>query len=226
MAPITETREREMPLPRVFVIGDSISIHYGPHLERMLAGRFAYARKSDAGEALLDLDRPQGANGGDSSMVLEYVQALATAGALRVEYLLLNCGLHDLRTDPRTGAKQVPLHAYRANLRRIVPLAKLLADRLLWVRTTPVHDAQHNDREIAFHRHATDVDAYNACADEVMLADGVASIDLFGFTRALGGRELFVDHVHFAEPVRALQAAFIAGHLFALEASAAARTTS
>src|SRR5512140_2409452 len=98
----------------------------------MLAGRFCYDRKSDAGEALLDLDRPQGANAGDSSMVLEYVQALASACTFHVDYLLLNCGLHDLRTDPRTGAKQVPLDAYRANLEQILPHGETIASHVLW----------------------------------------------------------------------------------------------
>ena len=104
--------ERAVSLPSVFVIGDSISIHYGPYLERMLTGRFVYDRKTDAGEALLDLDQPRGANAGDSSMVLEYVRALARVG-FGTDYLLLNCGLHDLRTNPITSAKQVPLAEYR-----------------------------------------------------------------------------------------------------------------
>ena len=53
----------------VFVVGDSISIQYGPFLEQMLSGRIAYARKGseDAtmAEALRNLDIPVGANGGD-----------------------------------------------------------------------------------------------------------------------------------------------------------------
>ena len=208
-----------MPLPSVFVIGDSISIHYGPYLAAALAGRFAYDRKSDAGEALLNLDRPHGANAGDSSLVLEYLTALAAGADFRPDYLLLNCGLHDLRTDPDTGDKQVDLTTYRANLRRIIPLARTLAGQLIWVRTTPVFDAQHNARSAAFHRFAADVDAYNAAADTEMLAADVPCIDLFSFTRCLGGPELVADHVHFVEPVRAQQAAFIAGYLHALAAS-------
>ncbi|HET8985854.1 MAG TPA: hypothetical protein VFN03_08860, partial [Trueperaceae bacterium] len=34
-------------LPRLFVVGDSISLHYGPYLERLVAGRYAYGRKED-----------------------------------------------------------------------------------------------------------------------------------------------------------------------------------
>lgn len=46
-----------------------------------------------------------------------------------------------------------------------------------------------------------------------MMTDGVPAIDLFAFTRALGGNEIFCDHVHFTETVRQLQAAYIAGYL-------------
>ena len=42
---------------RVFVLGDSISIHYGPHLKIALAERgWGYHRKSGVDEALADLD--------------------------------------------------------------------------------------------------------------------------------------------------------------------------
>jgi hypothetical protein len=55
---------------------------------------------------------------------------------------------------------------------------------------------------------------YNAVADRLCQEAGVYTIDLYGFTRGLGG-DLFCDHVHFAERVREMQAAFIAGHLLA-----------
>jgi hypothetical protein len=43
---------------------------------------------------------------------------------------------------------------------------------------------------------------------------GVPIVDLAGFTLSLGDpEEIFVDHVHYKEPVRALQAAFLAGWL-------------
>ena len=57
----------------IFVIGDSISIHYGLYLKEMIKDRFNYNRKSGLKDALKDIDRPIGANAGDSSMVLEYL---------------------------------------------------------------------------------------------------------------------------------------------------------
>lgn len=51
----------------------------------------------------------EGANGGDSNHCLEYLRGEAKKKDPRIvgAVFLLNCGLHDLRTDPKTGAKQV-----------------------------------------------------------------------------------------------------------------------
>jgi hypothetical protein len=122
-----------------------------------------------------------------------------------------------MKTDPHSGAKQVPLAQYRENLTSIVSLVATMGTRLIWVRTTPVDDEQHNSRSKEFYRYALDVTAYNAVADEIMAAAGVPMIDLFAFTRSLGDG-VFCDHVHYIEPVRKLQAAFIAGQLYALSA--------
>lgn len=59
---------------QLFILGDSISIHYGPYLEQMVKKHFIYARKEGLNEALKNLDYPTGANGGDSSMVRAYLQ--------------------------------------------------------------------------------------------------------------------------------------------------------
>jgi hypothetical protein len=66
---------------------------------------------------------------------------------------------------------------------------------------------------ITFQRCEADVEAYNAAADRITREHGSALIDLFTFTHNLGP-DVFADHVHFTDEVRALQAAFIAGHLY------------
>lgn len=198
--------------PRIYVLGDSISLHYGPHLQACLRGIMDYSRKEGEEEAMLNLDNPQGANGGDSALVLAFLRAKAGQGGIDADLLLLNCGLHDIKTDPATGAKQVPLEAYRKNLQAIVDVVATLRPRPVWVRTTPCDEAVHNPRQPAFHRFAADCAAYNQVADEVMAAAAVPSIDLHTFTRNLGD-DLFCDHVHFREPIRQQQAAFIAGWL-------------
>jgi hypothetical protein len=197
-----------MSIPTLHVIGDSISIHYGPYLQTMLAGVMAYSRKTAPGGSL---DETGTANGGDSSLVLEYLRALQPVRPF--DFLLINCGLHDIKRAAPAYAEQVPLFRYAANLREILAQGRRLAARTIWVRTTPVIDERHNRLNTAFQRFEADVEAYNAAADHVMLEHGIACLDLFTFTRNLGP-EVYADHVHFTAVVRALQAAFIAGHLF------------
>jgi lysophospholipase L1-like esterase len=122
---------------RIYIIGDSISIHYGLYLQAYLRGVIEYARKEGDEEALLNLDRPAGANGGDSSMVRAFLQAKMRAGGIKTDVLLLNCGLHDIKTDPATGAKQVPLAQYQQNLRAILQTVGGPPPRVVWIRTTP-----------------------------------------------------------------------------------------
>ena len=194
---------------KVFIIGDSISIHYGPYLEQYLKGFAEYARKEGKEEALRNLDIPQGANGGDSSMVLAYLQAM---GEIDADYLLLNCGLHDIKTDPETGEKQVPVSRYEENLKAIVELVSTMKPELVWIRTTPCEEAVHNVKSSTFHRFSADCASYNKAADEIMKNAGVPIIDLYTFTENLASaHELYFDHVHFNEHIREKQGAFIAG---------------
>jgi lysophospholipase L1-like esterase len=205
---------------RVYVLGDSISIHYGPYLQRHLSGVMDYSRKEDEEEALLNLDNPQGANGGDSSHVLAFLKAKAASGRIDADVLLLNCGLHDLRTDPATGTKQVPLVRYQENLRSIVQLVRTMKLELIWIRTTPFDEDLHNRRCDEFHRFAADGTAYNRAADRIMAEAGVPAIDLYSFTLNLGP-DLYCDHVHFHEPIREKQGEFIAGWLTSWQANRA-----
>jgi lysophospholipase L1-like esterase len=200
-------------LKKLFVVGDSISVHYGPHLARMVDGLLEYARKEAAEGGPSVLPYPADANGGDSGQVLAYLEEKLDEHA--PDILLLNCGLHDLRTDPQTEAKQVPLGAYQGNLNAIVRLVKGRDTLAVWVRTTPVDDERHNARQVGFRRFNHDVVRYNEVADRVFGEAGVPLVDLYTYTYNLGG-DVFCDHVHFVERVRELQAAFVAGHLFAL----------
>lgn len=206
------SRPKERGSMKIYVIGDSISVQYGPYLQSDLQGVIEYSRKDGAAEALLNLDKPQGANGGDSSMVLAFLQAKARTGGIDADLLLLNCGLHDIKTDPVTGAKQVDIGRYAANLQAIVQTVAGLRSKLIWIRTTPCDEAVHNRPGMGFHRFAADCAAYNQVADGIMHAAGIPVIDLHTFTLNLG-TGLYCDHVHFHEHIREKQAAFIAGWL-------------
>lgn len=243
---MSDTTQLAQParLPRVFVIGDSISLHYGPPLERLLAGRMSYTRKRDeptpgsaeatapaaaraaaAATAPASLDYPLGPfgeNAGDSGMVLAYLRARHSA--LRdpaPDVLLLNCGLHDLKVGTLDGRHRVPLDEYRANLSAILELATTIPLPLLWVSTTPVHDETHAAHAdlLGFTRRQADVESYNQSARELMRAAGVPIVDLHDFTLGLMDGDpasVYLDHVHFVEPVRRAQAEFLAGRLLGL----------
>ena len=195
-------------LPALHIVGDSISIHYDPYLQTMLADVMTYSRKTALDGST---DDTGAANGGDSSMVLDYLRALQPDRPFDV--LLINCGLHDIKRDMTTHALQVPLERYEANLREILAQAQRLAARTIWVCTTPVIDERHNRLNTTFQRFEADVEAYNAAADRIMQQHDIMTIDLFTFTRHLGP-DVYVDHVHFTDEVRAQQAAFIAECLF------------
>ena len=206
---------RSMNLPQLFVIGDSISLHYGNALEQCLAGRFGYDRKLDdagAPRAMNDLDVPTGANGGDSAMVLAYLRQRRATAPLKADVLLLNCGLHDIKTHLLNGTRQVEPAAYEANLRAIVSEVAAQGPTLLWVRSTPVDEAVHNRPQSTFLRFAADVATYNAIADRVMAEAGVTSIDLHAFSQTFLPTG-FCDHVHYHEAVREEQGRFIADQL-------------
>ena len=203
---------------RLFVIGDSITVRYTPALRLSLPGDWTVDGKKDipgAPPANTNLDIPTGANGGDSNMVLGYLQARAAHDPIHADLLLLNCGLHDVKCDLKTGAKQVDLATYRKNLRAILRVAADMRLSVVWVRTTPVVDSIHNSRQPAFARHAADVAEYNAAADEIMRETGTPEIDLNQFTAQFIPAS-YVDHVHYDDGTAAKQAAFVAGALEAI----------
>ncbi len=200
-----------MSLKHLFVIGDSISIQYGPFLKEFLEGTLRYSRKG--GDAVPeDLDHPTGANGGDSARVLSYMETLRRE-QFRCDLLLLNCGLHDLRVNIQDQTFQVPPDIYLEHLRRIQDLAAQVSGKLLWVRTTPVHPDEGQMQHADFTRNNQDVQTYNQVADSFWESQGVPVLDLYGFTQTLG-KTAFRDHAHFTPEACRLQAAFLAGALF------------
>ena len=199
--------------PTVFLLGDSISLHYNPILIPATADRYEWVTKPGRAEALKDLDVPIDANGGSSAQVLAFLRDEDARGALRYDYLLFNCGLHDVAIDGGKTASRVDAGHYHKNLTEIVALAQSRGIKPIWVYTTPVVDELHNTRAGGgMRRHNTNVLLYNAIAKEVMKGAHVPMIDLYTFTAALG-KNAYADHVHFTVPVREAQAAFLAEQL-------------
>ncbi|MEK6264878.1 MAG: SGNH/GDSL hydrolase family protein [Clostridium sp.] len=195
----------------IYVIGDSVSIHYGPYLKNNIKDKFEYDRKRGIEQAITDLDSPIGANAGDSVMVMDYL-AKEYSRNTKYDILLINCGLHDVRRNRALNKVQVELDEYKMNLRKIIDLSNLMANTTIWIGLTPVVDEIHNSRTEGVLRYSKDVYAYDIAAKEIMGNYNIPCIDMYNFTRNLG-RDIYLDHVHFKEKIRELQAAFIAGYL-------------
>lgn len=196
----------------LLVVGDSISLQYGEYFKQFVSGMFDMYCKEGREEALQNLDMPIGGNGGDSSMVRQYLLRLLLEEGRLYDYIVFNCGLHDIKVDAASGKIQVPLAEYATNLRFILELMKQRGIVPVWVRTTMVHDERHNSRIDIFKRYNHDVLRYNETADAIVSEYGVDSIDLYSFTERFGD-EAYSDHVHFKPHISALQAAFMTGFL-------------
>lgn len=197
----------------VFLLGDSINLDYGQFVPAFLKSGIHVYGKPGAEEAYENLDIPIGGNGGDSRMVLEYLQT-AEGPVLDCDYFIFNCGLHDLKHNAKTGLLQVPLEEYEQNLQAIVELMQNRGVKVVFINTTPTDQTRYSAIK-SFYRLTEDVPAYNQAAQAVMTRNQVPVIDLYGFTQALGlsGDDLFRDHTHFTPAVIKLHSAFIAGFI-------------
>ncbi len=172
MIPVTDVEG----LPRVLLIGDSISIGYTPAVQELLKGK-------------ANVHRPL-ANCGPTTKGLEAIDAwLETGGADKAwDVIHFNWGLHDLKymgangqnlADPKaaTSHQQVPPEEYEANLRKLVDRLEKTGAKLIWRNTTPVPEGAKG-------RVVGDAAAYNAIAAKIMEEKGIPTDDQFSFAKA------------------------------------------
>lgn len=143
-------------LPRVLLIGDSISIGYTLPARRLLQGTANLHRIP--------------VNGGPTSNGLEHLDGWIGGGQWDVIHF--NWGLHDVKLL-ENGTHQVPIDAYAQNLRALVARLKRTGAALIWASTTPVPDAT-----VSPPRRNSDVIAYNAVARRIMAESGIPINDL------------------------------------------------
>ncbi len=144
-------------LPRVLIIGDSISIGYTPITRTLLSGQVNVHRiptnGSSTGFGLANLDK--------------------WLGTKKWDVIHFNFGLHDAKLPPE-GVRHAPLDIYEKNLRELVARMSNSATRLIWATTTPVPKGG----QLAANRRFGNIDQYNAAAKRVMLELGVPINDL------------------------------------------------
>ncbi|MCH8475385.1 MAG: SGNH/GDSL hydrolase family protein [Opitutales bacterium] len=194
--------------PSLYWVGDSISLGYHKTLKTALAKDFHYFRKTGMAEANRNLDQAQGANGGDSAMVLAHLQELVETNNLWADTIVVNCGLHDIKANPHTGNRQISKENYRKNLESMIHLLNRANKNLIWLTTTPMDETIHQRYQKHFHRKEADLTAYQEIARNLMDAHRIPIFDLYAFTTSLGP-DLFRDHVHFHPQIAHQQGLFL-----------------
>ena len=171
MAPIEDAPN----LPRVLLIGDSISIGYTLPVRAALEGVANVHRIPT--------------NGGPTTKGL--VQIDSWLGDSKWNVIHFNWGLHDLKFMPH-GKRQVTPAAYEKNLDSLVRRIKQTGAKLIWRNTTPVPEAKVRPRRIP-----ADVVSYNAAARRVMQKYSVPIHDLYSFALVRLEKVQLPANVHF-----------------------------
>ncbi len=147
-------------LPRVLLIGDSISIGYTLPVRDLLKGKANVHRIPE--------------NGGPTSNGT--AKLAKWLGTNKWDVIHFNWGLHDLKSM-ETGKAQVSLEDYERNLRELVKQLQQTKAKLIWCATTPAPDAK-----LTPPRKDSDVQAYNAVAKKVMDENKIPTSDLYAHT--------------------------------------------
>lgn len=209
----------DSPKKQILMISDSISILYGPYLKENLQNKFAYRVKGNLKDAIVNLDNPNGANAGNSRMILEYFKHYNEAEIkFNDDIILLNCGLHDIKTDPKTGLVAISLNEYKSNLDSIYQIIKHLNKKLIWINSTAVNDSIHNSKPVGFYRFNNDVIKYNSAADSIFNSYRIPIIDLYSYSKSFPLNS-YSDHIHYKTEYSKLQAKFISDILLSMDLS-------
>lgn len=169
-------------LPRVLLIGDSISIGYTLAVREELKGK-------------ANVHRPPTNCGPTTRGVTEIEKWL---GSGKWDVIHFNFGLHDLKyvdekgqnTEPAKGRPQVSTEEYAKNLETLVSRMKKTGAKLIFATTTPVPEgsaARVKDDEVK----------YNQVALAVMKKHGVEIDDLYAFAKPKLAEIQLPADVHF-----------------------------
>lgn len=156
--PLVDPRTVDDPkLPRVLVIGDSISMNYHAAAKAALKGKANYYRNEG--------------NGGPSDrgvMSAELWLGDYTKKGLHWDVIQFNHGLHDLKqpydkANDSWGAHHVSIADYKKNLEKEIQILKKTGAKLVWCSTTPVPKsstgtyARRNGEAAVFNKAALEV---------------------------------------------------------------------
>jgi acyl-CoA thioesterase-1 len=177
LAPITE----DPTLPRVLLLGDSISIGYTLPTRALLQGKANLIHAKD--------------NCNDTSNGLKMLDTWL--GSRRWDVIHFNFGLHDLKyvsdeTRPNARRQNIPLEQYEQNLEQIVQRLKKTGAKLIWCMTTPVPAGAADRIEGGEKR-------YNETAARVMGKYHIPIDDLWALARKHQDQWQLPHNVHFTD---------------------------
>jgi lysophospholipase L1-like esterase len=164
-------------LPRVLLIGDSISIGYTVPVQNLLRGKANVHRISE--------------NGGPTTNGLAKLDKWL--GHTQWDVIHFNFGIHDLKVMP-SGLRQVPPKEYEENLRNIILRLKATNARLIWATTTPIPGviARKGPR-------TENVPIYNEIAKKIMDENHIAIDDLYSFALPQLEKIQLPHNVHYTD---------------------------
>lgn len=148
--------EDVLGLPRILIIGDSISIGYTLAVREALQGRANVHR--------LPLNC-----GGTRFVRIRLDKWLKEAGDEKWDVIVYNTGLHDLRPIEKTG-QPITVDRYEEFLREILAKLEATGAKIIWVTTTPLPPISK--------RHA-DLQVLNDRALKVAREKGLSIADLY-----------------------------------------------
>ena len=175
--PVFDEIQDDPALPRVLLIGDSVSVGYTLSTREMLQGTANVHRIP--------------ANG--CSTIKGWDNINNWIGNKKWDVIHFNWGLHDLKYLDN-GKHNVPLEDYELMLERLVKRLKQTEAALIWCSTTPVPEGIVNPR-----RDPADVVRYNQAALKIMKKHGVQVNDLYGFALPLVKDIQRPVNVHFTD---------------------------
>ena len=155
-SPVTAPIEDVAGLPRVLLIGDSISMGYTLPTRKLLEGKANVHRIPT--------------NGGPTKNGVANIEKWL--GTSKWDVIHFNWGIHDLKFMP-DGKRQVEPADYEKNLRSLVARMKATGAKLIWATTTPIPSG-----DLVPARKFGEVKEYNDIAAKVMKESGVAVDDL------------------------------------------------
>lgn len=171
-------------LPRVLLIGDSISQGYTVPVRKLLEGKANVHRI------------PQ--NGGSTRIGLAKTEEWL--GDSKWDVIHFNWGLHDLMFSPESQPDSAQyekdqLALYEKNLQLLTARLKQTGAALIWASSTPVPDEMNSPRSPS-HRSRM-VKIYNDVAAKVMAENGIPIDDLYTYVAPVLEKMQKPHDVHF-----------------------------